>query len=239
MEFYADLHTHILPGVDDGAADLTTAMQMIAQAYDDGTRVLCLTPHFREPYRDNFTDKLLPLFESLLVAAAEKYPDLVILPGCEVHYQSDAAKLLSEGQLLTLGADHVLLELDWSVSYGMLNAAIDDMVQYGFVPIIAHPERYDIFRRDKNLARQVVEMGALLQLNAGSVLGELGFGVKRCCHRMLKEGLAAIVASDAHDTQRRKAQLSRCAGHIAKKYSPEYAAQLLWETPRAVLGIKE
>lgn len=239
MEFYADLHTHILPGVDDGAADLTTAMQMLSQAYADGTRVLCLTPHFREPYRDNFTDKLLPIFESLVVAAAEKYPDLVILPGCEVHYQSDAAKLLSEGQLLTVGAEHVLLELGWTVSYSMLTAALDDMLQYGFVPIIAHPERYDIFRRDKDLARQVVDMGALLQLNAGSVTGELGFGIKRCCHRLLKEGLASIVASDAHGTQRRTAQLRRCAEYIAKKYSPDYAAQLLWETPRAVLGIKE
>lgn len=236
MEGFVDIHTHILPGVDDGAPDLAAAMALLEKAHAAGTRTLYLTPHFRGRFRDNTAEKLLPLMEQLRAAAAEKFPELTLRPGCEIHYQSDAPQKLLDGELLCMnGTEYVLLEFDFGARLREIYAGVDGMLSFGFVPIIAHAERYAAFLEKKDLAEELCRAGVLIQLNADSILGETGFKVKRYCHRLLEDGLVHFIASDAHDLDVRQPVLRACYEKIAKKYAPEYADALFRENALQLL----
>lgn len=236
MEGFVDIHTHILPGVDDGAQDGNAAMALLDRAYAAGTRRIYLTPHFRGRFRDNTAEKLMPRIRELQAAAAEKFPDLTLLPGCEIHYQSDAPQKLLDGELLSMnGTDYVLLEFDFGARHREVYAGVDGMLSCGFVPIIAHAERYACFLEKKELAEELCRAGVLIQLNADSILGKTGYKVKRYCHRLLEDELVHFIASDGHDLDVRQPVLRECYQKVAKKYAPEYADALFRENALRLL----
>ena len=102
MEGFVDIHTHILPGVDDGAQDLSQSLELLRRAYGQGTRALVLTPHYRGRYRNNVAPKLSKLFEELSLKAKQAYPELQLYLGCEVGYELDVGEKLAEGTVLSM-----------------------------------------------------------------------------------------------------------------------------------------
>lgn len=221
---FTDLHTHILPGVDDGAADLSQALAMLDMAYRDGTRRIFLTPHHRRPYRKS-PEELQAAFASLRGAASERYPDLELYLGCEVAFFHEAPRLLETGELLCLnGTEYVLTEFSPGVSRTNLFHGIDRMLEGGYVPVFAHAERCTVMT--PQLAAELVRQGVLLQINAGSILGRHGLGVMFLCHKLLKAHLVFCVASDAHNTRQRAPLLQRCFKLVRRRYGRDYAHEL-------------
>ena len=236
MDGFIDIHTHILPGVDDGAQTVEDALAMLQGAWDKGTRALLLTPHYRSRYKKNTPQQLREQYEKLCAVVQEKMPGLRLYLGQEVAYEVEAPEALADGKILSMNGSHyVLLEFRPEVLRSRVISGVSETILCGFTPIIAHAERYEIFRKDKNLLDEVLEMGALIQLNADSVMGKQGFSVKRCCHRMLKQQKAHFVASDAHDITDRPASLQACFLRVYKKYGKEYAQQLFYENAAAVI----
>lgn len=225
---FVDIHTHILPGVDDGAADTEQAKAMVRMAYQDGTRCLFLTPHYRGRYRKYYDpEKLRNAFCDLRQALAPEFPELRLILGSEVTYEADAPELLSEGKILSLcGTEYVLLELFSKMPPSQVLNAVSETIRYGFVPILAHVDRYEVFRKEKGLIDEVLGMGALIQLNADSVLGSNGFWVKRFCHKLIRAGKVHFIASDAHDLLHRTPSLQKCYRQISKKYGKSLADDL-------------
>lgn len=219
MEFSSgliDIHTHILPGVDDGAENMERSAAMIRQACDGGTRCLFLTPHYRGKYREHYDPEK---FRSLAAQLQERCPEMRLILGSEVTYESAVPELLLEGKVLTLGGtEFVLLELFSKMPSSQVLRAVSETVRHGFVPILAHVDRYEVFRKQPKLVDEVLDMGGMIQLNADSVLGENGFWVKRFCHRLLKNGCVQFIASDAHDITHRSSNLSKCYSYVKKKY---------------------
>lgn len=227
MSGFVDIHTHILPGIDDGAKDLAESLALLEKAYAAGTRAVFLTPHFRAHYRELKKETIEDAFSALKAAAGEKWPDLRLYLGREVHYQSSAPEWVSQGRIHTMnGTKFILLEFATSVTPSQVYAAIDEAQRWGLKIIVAHVERYDCFRRNFQMAEELWKMGVLLQLNADSILGKWGFSMKRYCHKMLKMGLAHFVASDAHDPEHRTPELSACFDRVRGKYSEDYAQYL-------------
>jgi len=234
---FIDIHTHILPGVDDGAQQLSDALALLDIAWQNGTRALVLTPHYRGKYKANTPQALLHAFGTLQKAAREKLPGLELFLGHEVYWETAAPEALSAGKILRMNDSHyILLEFRPSSLRSQVVQGVSEVILSGFTPIIAHAERYEIFLKDKTLADELLNMGALIQLNADSILGEQGFSVKRCCHRLLKERKAHFVASDAHDDAHRPPVLRECFLHVHKKYGAEYAVQLFSENALAVIN---
>ena len=240
MERFVDIHTHILPGVDDGAEDVSQAMEMLKQAWEHGTGAVILTPHYRGHYQGNVSGRLTPLFEELRRQAAKECPEMELYLGCEVGYALDVSEKLVDGSVLTLNDTHyVLLEFREHTFRSRVLDGVLEVLNFGYIPIVAHVERCEAFRSNPELAREVTHLGALLQLNADSVLGGCGYGIKRYCHKLMKSRYVHFIASDAHDLKQRKPQLKACYQKVKKRFGKDYADILFIENPRAVLEDSE
>lgn len=232
-----DMHCHILPGVDDGAQDMNASLELLRMAHENGISALILTPHYRGNYRKNTPQFLRQCYETLCDAANKELPEMELYLGCEAAWERDLGEKIAKGRVLTIhGSPYVLLEFEFGCMRSQVTDGVMDVLNCGYTPIIAHAERYGIFRRDKTLTDEVLSMGALIQLNADSVLGKQGFGLKRCCHRLLKQRKVHFIASDAHDNQNRPPLLRECFAYVSKRYGEEYAWLLLRDNARALLS---
>jgi protein-tyrosine phosphatase len=194
-----DLHCHILPGLDDGPANLDFSLSMARAAVEAGTQLIVATPHIRadfdvdpaeiEPRVDLFNDRL----------QRERLP-LRVLPGAEIGWAS--ASDLDDAQLarLALGSGRrVLLESPYGKRPVDLEGIVAGLAERGFEVVLAHPERCPLFQRDPERLRKLVAGGALCSITAGSMQGSFGDTVRTFTIEMLRGALVHDVASDAHD----------------------------------------
>lgn len=237
MRKFADIHTHILPGVDDGAQTADDALAMLEYAYNQGTRLIFLTSHYRGSYRRVTASQRRRVFEVLKAAAQPRWPDLKLYLGCEIAWEKGVEDKLQQGEILSYAdGDFVLLEFWDETGREEILQGVQAVLRSGFTPVIAHVERIAAFRKGVSLARQVSKMGALLQLNADSVMDQFGgFWMHRCCRQLLKAGLVSFIASDAHDVTHRPPDLGACYHRVAAAYGEDYAKALFWENARLFL----
>lgn len=237
MEGFVDIHTHILPGVDDGAGDLSTAVDLLKRAVQQGTGAVVLTPHYRGRHRYNVEGKLSEVFAALCQAAKSQCPELELYLGCEIGYELDVSEKLAEGTVLSMnGTQYVLLEFREGTFRSRILDGVLEVLNFGYIPIIAHAERYEAFRKNPGLADEITGVGALLQINADSVMGKCGWGIKWYCHRLLRSHRVHFIATDAHDLKLRKPDLQACYRKVRKKYGREYAERLFIRNGRIMLA---
>ncbi len=233
---FADIHSHLLPGVDDGATDLQEACRMVRLAYENGTRAMILTPHYRDRYMKNTPEFLQKKLEQLQNAISEEMPDMQMHLGNEVLYQVDVFQLVESGRVLPLsGSRYVLLEFLPDALRSRVIMGVAEAVQYGFTPIIAHGELCAVLRKDPSLVEEILHMGALIQMNADSIMGKNGFPIKWACHKLLRRHQVHFVASDAHDERVRQPVLQPCFMRIQKKYGEAYAKRVFFDNARTVM----
>lgn len=235
--YFADMHCHILPGVDDGSEDMEQSLSMLDIAYNDGIRIIVATPHYHigkvKVRKETVERKVLELAGLI----ADKYPGLKIYPGQEIYYYSEAIDAVKQDKATTMaGSQYVLLEFSISVSYEEIRDSIYESVTEGYRPIIAHAERYMCLIDDPDRAIRMVEDGACIQINAGSVLGKTGHKVKKFCMYLLKQHMVHFVASDAHSDRTRAPRLRESERYIAKKFGQDYSRALFYENTVKILN---
>jgi len=232
-----DLHTHLLPGVDDGPEALDDAVRMCELAAADGVTAAVVTPHQRHEWWPN-ADRadLVARFESLVNAVGTR---LALSLGAEIRVDSDLlaeVDLLPEGSLLPMaGSRYLLLELPQVRVGPDPRAVVHELVVAGWKPVLAHPERIPWLADDPDSLIDLVKCGALLMLTAMSVTGAFGRRAKECCAFLLDNDLAHFVASDAHDPSERPPVLSGAFRIIADGWGEARARRLTDDNPRAVL----
>ncbi len=175
-------------------------------------------------------------FEAFERAVHEQFPEMQLVLGHEVHYQTDIPERLSGGRIMTMGgSEYVLLEFRGNSLRTEVMRGVVDLIRCGYTPIIAHAERYEVFRKDFSLVHEVLSHGALIQLNADSVMGKHGFSVKLFCHKILKRENAHFIASDAHDINMRVPVLDKCFAYVKRKYGEEYASKVFYRNAQIVM----
>lgn len=240
MEGFIDIHTHILPEVDDGARDISEACRMIRMAWKNGTRALVLTPHYRGAYKKNKPVWLREYFDALRRMMEQELPEMKLYLGNEIFYEKDAPEKLRAGEILSLNdTRYALLEFSSVSLRSQVVNGVTDMIYCGYIPVIAHVERYDIFHKDPGLIDEVLRMGAMIQVNAESIMGSQGLRIKHYCHTLLRDRKVHFVASDSHRVDKRPPLLSQCYEKVKKKYGREYAAQVFYKNARAILEDRE
>lgn len=236
---YFDLHSHILCGVDDGAENEETMFRMIDMAYEDGTRALCLTPHYAPQMFDENTEPSAKVFETLKAYAAEKYPDLTLYLGHELGYHFGCLKAIDEGKCRTVaGSRYVLVDFPETVSYFDLQSAIDTLWRGGYGTVLAHAERYRCLDRHIEWLEDYYDRGGVIQLNASSANGGWGMRAKHQWKKLMKLGLAHIIASDGHNLSSRPPKISVCMEYLQKHCSPEDIEALTWSNAARVVENK-
>ncbi len=223
-----DIHTHILYGVDDGADTPIVSNGMLEDAISQGIDKIIFTPH----YRPGMFDYDLDTIRNVYATVKEKADELGIEAylGCEYHVDGDMVENLQNKACLTLAdSDYVLAEYEYSSTYGKIRSTVEDLLANGYTPVIAHAERYEVFIKKPKLLKEFREMGAMIQINADSVIGKEGFKTKILCKTIIKERGVDIIASDCHNMTDRGNHMKECRDYVAKKYGEE-RAQRLFET---------
>ena len=196
-----------------------------------GVKAVCVTPHLRQGMFETPDAALRRQYERLCGIADSVGIRLYL--SREYHYDSLFREKLREGSLLPIGEKTILTEFSAAHSAEQLLSAVKEIRSYGYVPLIAHVERYPA--ADIETAEALRGEGALIQLNADAVLGHEGRYLKKRAWALLKAGLADVIATDAHDTEQRPPRLRECYTKLAKKTGIETADRLLKLTPKKIL----
>ena len=192
-----DMHVHILPGVDDGATDAKMTQAMMRRAADAGITTIYATPHV---YR---AEDQLPIASALRTARSIAHDEGIALNlGCEFNYRALQQNGVQQLDDYCLGATKcLLLELSNTHLLANWDQVISEMMDQGYLPIIAHPERYSYIQRDFDIAQAMIELGCEMQVDAGGLMAPLMSAERKTARKLLKEGLVSYIASDAHRPQ--------------------------------------
>jgi len=233
-----DLHTHILPGVDDGVKTMDDAVAFARVAADDGVRTIVATPHYRDGFFLNARPEVLAGVAALNARLEAEGVAVSVLPGAEVHVSADIIERVKSGQAPTL-ADNgrtVLFELSMSQYPIDLENLVFQMRLAGLQVLFAHPERIRYFQDDVSRFEAVVRLGAFGQITTGSVTGTFGDDVVAFSEELARKRLVHVVASDAHNTRGRPPVLSSSKARLGDWMGEAFARRMTDESPRAFVA---
>lgn len=237
-----DIHAHILPGLDDGAANMYTSLEMAALAVESGVEVIVATPHSVEPGREKnyWSPKLAQAIRDFRRELERAGIPLIVAPGMEILGTPEVPGLLAERRLIGLNdSRYPLIEFAFFDFASESTEILEEILAQGMRPVVAHPERYRYVQEDPRLLNLWVEMGCLLQVNKGSLLGRFGRREQRLALELVDRGFAHVVASDAHSHDRRTTWMGEVREVLREEFSPETAERLLEGHPLALLRDEE
>lgn len=234
-----DVHSHILPGVDDGARDGKSSARMLRIASQEGIDAIVATPHFVSGMDK---EKVLLIRKRYAVVRKwikEHYPDMEFYLGNEIFYSDGIIEALDKKIALTMnGTKYVLVEFPVYVEFPYLQKAVQRLLYAGYIPIIAHVERYERIRKRAEI-EELVDMGAYIQVNASSVIGKHGLSEKRYVKGLLKKRLVHFIGTDAHNSKERRPEMLDCINYLVKKFGIEEARRIVEENPEKMLRGEE
>lgn len=237
-----DLHSHILPYLDDGATSMAQAIRMAEDAYDGGTRIMVVTPHANQKGRfENYaTSKMGEIFRKFQWELEKNKIPLQLIPGMEIYATKDMMSYIRRKQLAPLGRSQVfLVEFSFLAGEKEINDLLKDMLYAGLTPMIAHPERYHWKREITESVKALREQGCYIQVNGSSLLGELGKQARSNGEKLLAADLVDVLSSDCHSDRYRKADLSEVQEYIKHNYGNKRAEMLLHDKAMEILRIGE
>ncbi len=233
-----DIHSHILPEVDDGAKDLKTALEMARMAVDDGIKKMIATPHlFRGSFSASGFGAIEKARKKFTKALKEHDIPLEILPGAEVHISHNLIEeIKSDRRFLVLNQSrYMFIEFPADHVFSGVKDLIFELMTEGIIPIIAHPERNSVFSRNPNFLCELLQMGALSQVNQGSFNGVYGGRVQDAVFRFLERGCVHFIATDCHNTWVIQPRLSEAARKAGEVIGEENARALVEDNPLCVV----
>lgn len=233
-----DIHTHILPGIDDGARNWDDSYRMAAMAADTGVDTIVCTHHSNIPnlyknYNNRYLDNLFEEFAERLRRGS--FP-LRVVRGMEIFSTPDVIEKIMDGVLLPInGTRYYLIEFDFQESLRFMEYVLMELLRLGKRPIIAHPERYFRLQDQPDVLYYWMKQGVLSQINKGSILGRFGEDVRYTAQEFLDHNLITCIASDAHRPDSRTTDMAEIQHFLRKNYSGQLARKLLDENPRRII----
>ena len=224
-----DVHAHILPGVDDGSPDLYDSLLLAEMALESGVTAIIATPH-SHARRDahEHMRRVRAAYDELCGAIAARSLPLTVLPGMELYCADDLPARLTDGTALPLnGTDRMLIEFPFDAPAAFCLRSIETVLRAGFVPVIAHPERYRCVQGLRAPDAKWRRLGCELQLSKDSVFGAYGSRAGRAAARLLRAGAYTCVGSDAHSPYARTTHMGDIRDYLADRLPAEEAALLL------------
>lgn len=232
---FIDMHTHILCNVDE-IWDEEESIQIIDAAYKAGTRKIICTPHYRHFESTKTPEEITTSFEALKEAVLEKYDDLELFCGQELFYCTKLADLLDEGKVLTLaGSSYVLVEFSPKERFSDIREGLLNLQMRGYIPILAHAERYEEIRDVFLNAEELVNMGILMQVDSDAVLGNTSGAEKVFIKRLLNEDMVSFISSNVHNTKGEKPDMIKCYEAVGKKYGWQKAELLFKRNAQTII----
>jgi protein-tyrosine phosphatase len=229
-----DLHLHLLPAIDDGAANLDVSRAMIDRAQSMGFDTLIATPHLDGPLSQEYRSRVAAAWTEIAPIAAAA--GIQVGQGYEIKLSPDLPHRLERGEPVTLaGGRTVLVELPFVGWPNYTEQSLFDIQAAGFRPLLAHPERYVDAHRDVDRLLQLAERGIAQQVTFGSLAGVFGKQVQHVAEELLRRDAATVLATDAHSAGQRFELVEKGLARAQALIGPARARQLVKDNPRALL----
>jgi tyrosine-protein phosphatase YwqE len=193
-----DVHSHLIPGIDDGSTSLENSIELIRSLQELGYSKLITTPHIMSDYYKNTSEIILSGLE--VVRAELKKQGIAVELEAAAEYYCDSVfeKSIDQKKLLTFSGNHVLFELSYLNPPEIFETVTFKLQMEGYKPVLAHPERYPYWFQSYDKYNEIREKGILLQVNLGSLSGHYGSGSKRIAERLIDDKLVDIIGTDTH-----------------------------------------
>lgn len=231
-----DIHSHILPGLDDGAKDVKESIQILEHIINQGISEIIATPHILPGSYDNNKETIDKAYQLLIQEVESKGLEIKIYKGAELYLVPNLKEKIYKENFTLAGSKYILIE-------GALQGLPTDLVQMlfelqiaGYKPILAHAERYANIQNNPDIVKDLINRDILIQINAGSLFGEFGQNAAKVAHQLLQEGGVHFIASDVHHIKNRQVMMKEVYGFIADNLDIMIAELLMQENPMKVIN---
>lgn len=234
-----DIHTHILPGIDDGAEDIYDTLEMAGMAAEIGVTAIVATPHCNIPgmFDNYFGDAYVELFERASDAIQREGIPVKLLPGMEAFATYDLPDLIVDGKIMPLNQSrYILLEFSFDEDPDYASDILKRVREVRAKPVIAHAERYEFIQQEPRIAYEWRSRGYVIQVNKGSIMGKFGERAQRAAYRMLRHNLVSVVASDAHSPVYRTPYLLDAYEELEMEYEKRVVDLMFQDNPERICG---
>lgn len=218
-----DIHSHILPGIDDGAQTIEDSIKMAKAAVNEGITTIIATPHHKNNQFTNLKSSILTKVNDLNTVLKQENIPLSVLPGQEVRIYGEVLEDYYKEEILTLNhTKYLFIEFPSSSVPRYAERLLYELQTEGIIPIIVHPERNKELQEKPELLYQLVKNGALTQVTASSVAGYFGKNVKKFSEQLIEHNLTHFIASDAHNTHNRSFKVVEALDMIEENFGVDY-----------------
>lgn len=232
-----DVHNHILPGIDDGSCCMEETYSMLEEEFNQGIRNIIFTPHYRAGMFALSAAEHEQVYEKVCAKYCGAFPEIRFYLGCECYADRHIMDRVKDPRFRMDGGKAVLVEFSTAGEFGYIKDITGRLTKEGYLPLLAHVERYRCLYESESHVPVLKDMGAMIQINAGSVLGNSGGRAKRFCMNLIKEDLADVIASDAHNVNERPVCMGPCIEKVEKKFGKEKAERLFRFNPSRLAGL--
>ncbi len=230
-----DLHCHILPNIDDGAENMEETIEMLSMAIDEGISGMVATSHAEAEVGPKQSKRYLEAYREVLQYIESNNIPMKLFYGNELYYSEGIMSALRNGEAHTLnGTRYVLVEFPIYESFYYIERGIRNLQNIGCWPIIAHVERYQALQSEEKI-RQLIELGAYIQVNANSILGKAGITTRMYCTKLLRKGLVHVVSTDAHGSRHRRPEIKDCLKLVDRIAGENYRRTISEENPEKII----
>lgn len=236
---YIDVHSHILPGVDDGAGSMEETIHMLKTALEQGITTMIATPHYGVGAKNKSVDELVSIRNQVQEEAEKIHKEFRIFLGNELYYSESIVEALKAGKAMTLaGSRYVLVEFSVKEAYKRIFHGLQEFILAGYIPILAHVERYQCLKKKDFLVKDLIDAGVYMQMNSMSLVG--GFlNSEAAYHRKLVSGgLIHLIGTDCHDEKVRIPQVESAIKALRKNCNDKLLHRILTEHPEKILENK-
>jgi protein-tyrosine phosphatase len=232
-----DLHSHLLPQIDDGAADVEISLAMARAYVDQGVQYVACTPHILPGLYHNTGSQIRWAVALMQARLDDAGIPLRLLPGADNHMVPNFITRLNEGCLLPLAdSPYVLVEPPHHVAPARLDDFFFDLLVAGYIPILTHPERLSWIETKYDVIKRLASRGVWMQITSGSLMGRFGRRARYWSERLLADGIVHILATDAHNTTTRPPDLLEGRREAERRAGNEEAERLVLTRPSLVLA---
>ncbi|MDR7813040.1 CpsB/CapC family capsule biosynthesis tyrosine phosphatase [Lacrimispora sp.] len=239
QNYYFDIHCHLIPGVDDGAKDIVESLAALKEEYDQNVRRIICTPHVTADITSQKAESIKAAFDELKnrLEKTDFGQDMELYLGCELMYSESLAERLEDGEIWTMsGSSYILVEFLPTVPYEELYRAVRKLSAKGYIPILAHIERYLCLYKRMERIRDLQESGAYFQVNASSLKGGMLNKKAAYIKKLCKSGLVHFLATDSHGMEYRQPDIKKGAEWVIHNCDSRVGQKILYQNGIAVLN---
>lgn len=234
-----DIHTHILPGIDDGSRNIKESIDILKELISQGVKEIIATPHIISGVYDNTRKIIDEKIEELNSEITTYKLPIRIHKGAELYCEPNLIEKTKREDLSLAGSKYILIESDMQRFPDNFENILYQFQIAGYTPILAHAERFAPFINDFNYLLDIINRGILVQINSGSLFGDYGNNVQKLAHKILQTGCAHFIASDVHGLNKRPIMLKEAYQFLSENFNENLPKLLMNENPKRLIQNKE